>query len=291
LENRAQKIRKDYINMKKEKRNITFKNLEIRSTEKEGKKYIEGIIPYNSKSVPIWGTTEIIDRTAFSKTLKDKSEVRALWNHNDSFVLGNTKSGTLDLGDSEDGLICRCELPNTSYANDLWEIVTRGDVKTMSFGFFPIKWEDSDNGKLRTLKEVKLDEVSYGVTYAAYPETNSQTYMRKIFMKRKIDIESIAEILEKEELTEEDLTALQEVVNTLNTIIKENSPEKEDEAARAEPPKEDTPPETDTPPESKEEDKEKEAIKQEILALIDTLFEIEKETSEEEELKEETNEE
>jgi HK97 family phage prohead protease len=264
--------------MKKEKRNITFKNLNIRSNEKEGKKYIEGIIPYDSKSVPMWGVTEIIDRTAFNKTLKDKAEVRALWNHNDSYVLGNTKSGTLNLEDSDDGLICRCELPNTSYANDLYEIVTRGDVKTMSFGFFPQKWEDADNGKTRALKEVKLDEVSYGVTYAAYPETNSQTYLRG-FMKRKIDIESINEILEKEELTEEDLTSLQEVINSLTNLIKENTP---DEAAREEPPKTDTPDKTDT---SAEENTEKETVKQEIISLIDTLFEIEKENT-----KEETNE-
>jgi HK97 family phage prohead protease len=131
--------------MKKEKRNITFKNLEIRSTEKEGKKHIEGIIPYDSKSVPMWGVTEIIDRTAFNKTLKDKKEIRALWNHNDSYILGNTKSETLELEDTDNGLICRCELPNTSYANDLYEIVSRGDVKTMSFGFIPVKYQDSEN--------------------------------------------------------------------------------------------------------------------------------------------------
>jgi HK97 family phage prohead protease len=290
LESGTQKIKKDYINMKREKRNITFKNLEIRSAEKEGKKHIEGIIPYNSKSVPIWGTTEVIDKTAFRKTIADKTNVKALFNHDDSKVLGTTDNGTLILENSDDGLLCRCELPNTSYANDLYEIVNRGDVKTMSFGFIPMKWEDSENGKLRTLKEVKLDEVSYCVSYPAYPETNSQTYMRKIFMKRKIDIESIAEIIEKEELTEEDITALQEVVNTLNTIIKENSPENEDEAARAEPPKEDTPENTDTSTEPEGEDKEKEAIKEEIIVLIDTLFEIEKETSDEEEPKEEKNE-
>jgi HK97 family phage prohead protease len=265
--------------MRKEKRNITFKNLEIRSGEKDGKKYIEGIIPYDSRSVPIWGVTEIIDRTAFNKTLKDKSEVRALWNHNDSFILGNTVSGTLELESAGSGLICRCELPNTSYANDLYEIVSRGDVKTMSFGFIPVKWQDSESGKLRTLKEVMLNEVSYGVTYAAYPETNSQTYMRG-FMKRKIDIEAVNEILEKEELTKEDITALQEAVTALNGIIKENSPEKEGEADRTEPPKEGTPPNTGTPPEpqgnekEKDKEKEKEAIKQEINGLIDALFEI-----------------
>jgi HK97 family phage prohead protease len=274
--------------MKREKRNITFKNLEIRSTEKEGKKSIIGIIPYDSKSLPMWGITEIIDRTAFNKTLKDKSEVRALWNHDDSKVLGSTKSGTLELEDSDDGLVCRCELPNTSYANDLFEIVTRGDIKTMSFGFSPLKWEDSNNGKLRILKEVKLHEVSFGVMYAAYPETNSKTYMRG-FMKRKIDIESINEILEKEELTEEDLTALQEVVDTLANLIKENSPEPEEEAAQEEPPERDTPKDAGTSTEDKE-NKEKEEVKQELLSLIDTLFEIEKENLKEEEEKEETNE-
>jgi HK97 family phage prohead protease len=269
--------------MKREKRNITFKNLEIRSTEKEGRKHIEGIIPYDSKSVPMWGITEIIDRTAFNKTLKDKTEVRALWNHNDSYILGNTKSKTLELEDTDDGLICRCELPNTSYANDLYEIVSRGDVKTMSFGFIPVKYQDSENGKLRTLKEIALQEVSFGVAFAAYPETNSQTYLRG-FKRMKIDIERINGILEKEELTEADLTALQEVVNTLNNLIKENSPEPENEAARAEPPKEGTPNETGTSKEDKEY-KEKVEIKKEIVDLIDALFEIEKEQT-----KEETNE-
>jgi hypothetical protein len=161
----------------------------------------------------------------------------------------------------------------------------------MSFGFRPIKWLDSENGKLRTLKEVQLEEVSFGVTFPAYPETNSQAYMRG-FMKRKIDIESINEILEKEEkLTEEDLTALQESIDALNKIVNENKPQKDKpEADRAEQPKEDTPDNADTSEET-QEDTEKETIKQEILALIDTLFEIEKETSdEEEEPKEETNE-
>jgi HK97 family phage prohead protease len=263
--------------MKNKRQNIAFRNIEIRSSEKEGKKHIEGIIPYNSRSVPMWGVTEIIDRTAFNKTLKDKTEVRAFWNHDDSLVLGNTRSGTLELEDSDEGLICRCELPNTSYANDLYEIVGRGDVKTMSFGFRPIKWEDTESGKVRTLKEVQLDEVSFGVPYAAYQETNSQTYMRG-FMKRKINIESINEILEKEELTEEDLTALREAVEALNAVIKEKSPEGEGEAARSEPPKEGTPKDEGTSPEPQEnKNAEKEAIKQEILALIDTLFEIETE--------------
>jgi HK97 family phage prohead protease len=266
----------------KKKEQLFFKNIQLRANESDNKRIVEGIIPYNSKSLPIWGVTEIIDRSAFNKTLSDKSNVFALYAHDDNKVLGSTSAGTLELNNTDDGLICRCELPSTSYGNDAWEIIKRGDVKTLSFAFSPVKWIDAENGKLRTLKEVKLFEVSFCVPFPAYPETNSQVAMRG-FKRMKIDIETINEILEKEELTEEDLTALQEVVTTLTNLIKENTPKSEEKADRAESPKEDTPNNADTLNETKEEeDKEKEAIKQEIINLIDTLFEIEKETNNEE---------
>jgi HK97 family phage prohead protease len=214
--------------MKKEKRNISFKDIEVRSSTKDEKKYIEGLIPYNSKSVEMWGTTEIIDRSAFNKTLNDKSEVRALWNHNDNHILGSTKSKTLVLENSENGLICRCELPNTSYANDLYEIIDRGDVKTMSFGFTPVKWQEDDKGKLRTLKEVQLHEVSYGVTYPAYKDTTSVTYMRGL-EKININVETLNEVLEKDEILDTDKLIIKETVDKLNSILG-------NEAAEIEPP-------------------------------------------------------
>jgi hypothetical protein len=46
----------------KEKRNISFKNMEIRSLQEDSRKIIIGVIPYNSPSVPIFGVTEIIDK-------------------------------------------------------------------------------------------------------------------------------------------------------------------------------------------------------------------------------------
>jgi HK97 family phage prohead protease len=226
--------------MKKEKRKLSFKDIEIRSSENEGKKYIEGIIPYDSKSVPIWGTTEIIDRTAFNKTLMDKSEVRALWNHNDSCLLGNTKSDTLVLENTDIGLICRCELPNTSYANDLYEIIDRGDVKTMSFGFTPIKWLEDDKGKLRTLKEVQLHEVSYGVTFPAYQETTSVTYMRGL-EKNNINLEQLNETLEKDNLEDNDKLVIKNTIENLSKLIEIKEPviEQPKEDIKPEPVKED----------------------------------------------------
>jgi len=214
--------------MKKEKRNILFKDIEIRSSNNEGKKIVEGIIPYNSKSVPMWGTVELIDKTAFNKTLADKSEVRALLNHDDSKILGSTKAETLILENSDNGLLCRCELPNTSYANDLFEVINRGDVKTMSFGFTPIKWLEDDKGKSRTLKEVQLHEVSFGVTFPAYKETSSIVYMRGL-EKNNIDIEKLNETLEKEELKDDDKIIIQNTVNSLNSILGVNNEIKQEE--------------------------------------------------------------
>jgi HK97 family phage prohead protease len=262
----------------KEIRRIFLKNTEIRASETERKRDVEGILPYNSRSVEFPnGMKEIIMPTAFNKTIADGTNIFALYNHDDSKVLGSTKSGTLVLDSAKEGLRTILELGNSTMANDVWDIITRGDCNNLSFGFLPVKQEI--RGNERYLKEVSLKEVSFCVSSPAYPDTNSQAYLRG-FKRMKIDIESINEILEKEELTEEDLTALQEVVETLTNLIKENTPETENEADRAEPPKEGTPNETDTSKDDKE-DREKEEVKKEIVDLIDALFEIEKEEQEE----------
>ena len=204
---------------KHEKRKLSFNSIELRAEiGATGKKIVEGIIPYDSKSVPIWGTTEVISKTAFKKTLADKNTVRALYNHDDNKVLGSTESGTLVLENSEEGLICRCELPNTSYANDAYEVINRGDVKTMSFGFKPVKWLDEADGKTRTLKEVKLMEVSFCVPFPAYEETTSLTYMRGL-EKQNINIEALNEALEKEELGDSDKLIINNTINSLSNLI------------------------------------------------------------------------
>jgi len=230
--------------MKKENRKLSFKDAEVRSIfDEEGKKYICGIIPYDSKSVPIYGVREIISKTAFKKSLADGSEVRALWNHDDNKVLGSSKSGTLQLENTDEGLVCKCELPSTSYANDLYEIITRGDVKTMSFGFSILKYIDDYTNNTRTLKEVKLHEVSFGVTNPAYEETNSITYTRG-FAKRKIDIEQLNETLDKDELNDSDKLIIKNTIDILSDIAGIKAVEKE--------PAEATPSEVDTLTENSE---------------------------------------
>lgn len=222
--------------MKKYER-LTLKNIQLRSQEVEGKKTLVGILPYDSPSEDMGGFREIISRTAFNKTLADGAEVRALYNHDTSRILGSTRSGTLRLNNTDEGLVAEVDLPNTSYANDLYEIVSRSDVSTMSFGFTPVKVENSRN--LRTLKEVALAEVSFGVTFPAYPETNSVAMLRSMEMleSRGLDLESLAAILAKDNLDTEDISKLSQFRDDINALI----PAKEEPKPAAEPqPSDDT---------------------------------------------------
>jgi HK97 family phage prohead protease len=271
-------IDKDYRGMKRER--LFFRNIQMRALEDEGnKKVIEGVIPYNSRSSPIWGVIETIDPGAFKKTLEGKRNVFALFNHDDGKILGSTRSGTLALENTEDGLVCRCDLPGTSWGNDAWEIIRRGDGNTMSFGFSPVKWRYSDDGKERTLLEVNLHEVSFCVPFAAYPETGSKVL--RGLKRMNIDIEKINGILEKDQLDEDDIAVLKDLVDTVNSVIEKNKPKQEDSedagtgdegasrndgAANGE----------------GEKGKGKEEIKKELLALIDLLFEMDESSSEDE---------
>ncbi len=185
--------------MKREIRTFNTPLTDVTTVEKEGKRYIVGLIPYDSLSVDLGGYYERIQRGAFNKTLSDGFDVKALLNHDDSKILGRVKNGTLKLEDTADGLRCTLEVGNQSYANDLWESNTRNDVNTMSFGFRVIKddWKVDGGNKYRSLNEVSLLEVSFGVTFPAYQETVSQTVLRSIFEKRGLNFDEFSKICEK----------------------------------------------------------------------------------------------
>lgn len=209
-------------NMKKEVRRFDVKNIVLDTDENEKKRIIRGIIPFNSKSVNMGGMYEVISPTAFNKTLSDGAEVRALVNHDESKVLGSTKSGTLQLRVNEIGLEAEVDIPRTTYGNDVWEVIKRGDVTTLSFGFIPVKHQDA--GNIRTLNEVKLLEVSYAVPYAAYPTTSSYTYLRSYVEENKIDYDQLDNVFSKikeNKLEENDKDILKTFVESLRTVYEE----------------------------------------------------------------------
>lgn len=144
-------------------------------TREDGEKLsIEGYFAvFNSNYEIAPGMSESIASGAFSKTLS--GDIRALINHDTTFVLGRTKANTLQLREDAHGLWGHIDInPNDSDAMNLYERVKRGDVDQCSFGFDILSEETDfrDDGSVHwTIKEVELYEVS-PCTFPAYEETN-----------------------------------------------------------------------------------------------------------------------
>lgn len=108
---------------------------------------------------------------AFAETIS--GDIRALVDHDWGRVIGRTKSGTLRLSEDAKGLRVEVDVPNTTDGNDLWELVERGDVSGMSFGFRVTKqsWDETGDTPVRTIEAVELYEVS-AVAFPAYDDTS-----------------------------------------------------------------------------------------------------------------------
>ncbi|AFG37636.1 HK97 family phage prohead protease [Spirochaeta africana] len=158
--------------------NLIKQDLELR--EQDDKKKIIGIIPYNSRSLPM-GFREIIMPTAFNKTLGDNADVKALLNHDSSKPLARVRNGSLRLRSSDDGLIFEIDVNDqVSYQRDLYESIRSGIVNGVSFGFRVIEddVEHKDGEVIRKLRSVDLREISVGVTFPAYE--SSESYVREL---------------------------------------------------------------------------------------------------------------
>lgn len=116
---------------------------------------------------------ERIQPGAFAKSIGRGDDVRALWNHDPSQILGRTASGTLKLREDEHGLHVEIDPPDTQLGRDVTTLIKRGDISQMSFGFRVVsdKWEMRDGVEVRTILEADLFDVS-PVTFPAYEATS-----------------------------------------------------------------------------------------------------------------------
>ena len=191
---------------------------------------------FNSPSHPLTGSprsgtfTERIAPGAFIRSLKSRNDIKLLWNHDSSDVLGSTRAGTLKLVEDERGLRVTAQLPNTTAGRDAAELLKRGDVDAMSFGFTVPRNGDewSADGTERILREVMLHEVSI-VAFPAYEETAGTATVRglaKIAARAQVDVDALSDALLKlengEEMTEEDARLLTDVLDSI-------APEKKEE--------------------------------------------------------------
>lgn len=105
--------------------------------------------------------TEFVRSTAFDRSLLEGSDVAATINHDlDRRLLGRTSSGTLKLEKDQTGLRFKLNLPDTSYAKDLSELIRRGDVAGASFRFEPVseKWNEARTE--RYLEDLNLVDIA-----------------------------------------------------------------------------------------------------------------------------------
>lgn len=131
---------------------------------------------------------EMIEPGAFVDSIKE-DDVRALFNHDPSVVLGRNRAGTLKLSEDERGLAVEIDPPDTQTARDLMTVINRGDVNQMSFAFITLneEWRRGEEPPLRILKRVQLFDVS-AVTFPAYPQTD--VALRSLEAARKQDLGS-----------------------------------------------------------------------------------------------------
>jgi hypothetical protein len=131
-----------------------------------------------NKPYKVWGVAESIAPGAFSKTLTENPDIRGMFNHDPSYLLGRTKSGTMDVAEDDKGL--RYEI-RASAKNPqsvaVADMIRRKDVDGSSIAFYVVKdeWErDKDQRPIkRTIREVELIETG-PVTMPASPATSAK---------------------------------------------------------------------------------------------------------------------
>lgn len=159
--------------------------MEIR--EQDGRQVIAGYAAVFNQPANLGnGITEVIEPGAFADSLANDGDVRALWNHDSSLVLGRTTANTLRVFEDAIGLAFEVSPPETTWASDALVSVRRGDVNQMSFGFTVPGGGDAWQGNTRILKRVNLMEVSV-VAFPAYPQTSATVQQRAAELRAQLE--------------------------------------------------------------------------------------------------------
>jgi len=132
---------------------------------------------------------ERISPTAFDRAIKESHDVRGLFNHDASNLLGRVSSKTLRLSTDKTGL--RYEIDVDMDDPDHQRVVRkieRGDLTGSSFAFKPTmtRWEDQDDQEVRWIDDVDLFDTG-PVTYPAY--TSATTGLRSDHGRDEVETE------------------------------------------------------------------------------------------------------
>jgi len=170
-------------------------------TEPDAPKIVGYASVFDSMSENLGGFRELIQRGAFAESLSNNDEVHALFNHDNNKILGRRGAGTLKLWEDDHGLRVEIDPPNTTDGNDVVELLRRGDLVSMSFGFYNVKdtWETRDDEDIRIINQAKLFDVSV-VTNPAYHAT-------------EVNVRSHNEYVASKEIENTDFNAVGETID------------------------------------------------------------------------------
>lgn len=178
----------------------------MENVEHEGRKIRGYAAVYGSDSEWMGGFYEQIEAGAFDDVLDN--DVRAYFNHDENLILGRVSSGTLRISTDKKGLYYEVDLPKTTYADDLIELMKRGDINQSSFAFLidRDRWEERDGKTYRIIEKVsRLLDVS-PVSQPAYPDATSELMERDLKQEPEEQVEAVAseeEVPAEVETTEE----------------------------------------------------------------------------------------
>ena len=189
---------KKYNNTVMEKRVFNIENKF--ETRENGKQVVTGYGSiFASRSENLGGFYEYISPTAISQETIEKSDTRALINHDQNLILARQSAGNLKLSVDKKGLRYEFEIPEgLSYGKDLAINMKNGNINQSSFAFTVSddEWDTDDNGNdIRTITGIdQLFDVS-PVTYPAYKQAGSDLVVAQ---------RGLAMYKEKQEIKEEE---------------------------------------------------------------------------------------
>jgi uncharacterized protein len=203
-------------------------NFEVRlePADSSGMRFAGYAAVFNSPSQPL-PFIETITPGAFTRSLKSRNEIKMFMNHNTDIVLASTRSKTLRLVEDSKGLLAEATLPDTTAGRDLAVLMKRGDVHSMSFGFsVPMRGDSwSEDGTQRTLKEIRLHEVSIVTGFPAYEATTANVRTMEILAARtNVDADALADAMIKLESGETLQPAQADLITEVVAKLKEPAP-------------------------------------------------------------------
>lgn len=176
------------------RRSIRPELSQVRAETENDKKVLTGYaVVWNSMSLELdEGNGPFKERVlpnAFTESLQVRDLVM-LGHHDEKIVIGRISAGTLRAVEDDHGLRVLNYPPESPNGQNIYVAVARGDLKSMSFGFYVVeeRWVDEDGMRVREIVKADLDEVSV-VVWPAYPESSIKVRSLTDHPVRTLDVE------------------------------------------------------------------------------------------------------